>query len=57
MHEAEDLLRAAEDEAARAFQARRLRLLLQRLSRSGTNANLMVESGYFEALCERMQAR
>jgi hypothetical protein len=57
IREAEDLLRATDDAAARACHARRLRLLLERLSRSGTHANLMAESGYFEALCARMEAR
>lgn len=52
---AEDLLRAADDEAARACHAHRLRLLLERLSRSGRSSDLMAESGYFEALCARLE--
>jgi hypothetical protein len=34
-----------------------LRLLLECLSRSGTHATLMAESGYVEALRARMAAR
>ena len=57
IREAEDLLRAADDESARAMQARRLRLLLDRLNRRGTHTGLRTESGYFDALCERLEGR
>ena len=54
---AEDLLRAADDEAARARHARRLRLLMEQLARHGSGTNLMTESGYFDALCARVEGR
>jgi hypothetical protein len=57
IREAEDLLRAADDEAARARHAGRLRLLLERLNRSGRGTSLVAESGYFEALCDRLEGR
>jgi hypothetical protein len=53
----EDLLRAADDEAARARHAGRLRLLLERLGRSGRETSLVAESDYFRALCERLEGR
>lgn len=54
IRQVEDLLRAADDEAARARHARRLRLLLGRLGSDVARDNLLSESRYFEALCVRM---
>ncbi|WP_018949446.1 DUF1992 domain-containing protein [Thioalkalivibrio sp. ALMg11] len=51
---AEALLQAADDEAARQQAAKRLRLLLDRLNRSGGGRGMLSESGYFRQLCERM---
>ncbi|WP_038054760.1 DnaJ family domain-containing protein [Thioalkalivibrio sp. ALJ1] len=45
----EAILQAADDDAAR-----RLRLLLDRLNRSEEGRGMISESGYFQALCERM---
>ncbi|WP_018140055.1 DnaJ family domain-containing protein [Thioalkalivibrio sp. ALJ7] len=51
---AEAILQAADDDAARQQAARRLRLLLDRLNRSEEGRGMISESGYFQALCERM---
>ena len=50
----EALLQAADDEASRQHAARRLRVLLDRLNRSGDGRGMVSESGYFRQLCERM---
>ncbi|MFO7954404.1 DnaJ family domain-containing protein [Thioalkalivibrio sp.] len=50
----EALLQAADDEASRQHAARRLRVLLDRLNRSGHGRGMVSESGYFRQLCERM---
>ncbi|WP_026331398.1 DUF1992 domain-containing protein [Thioalkalivibrio sp. ALE11] len=54
----EALLREAEDSAGRERHSRRLRVLLDRLARergrSGGDAGLATESGYFRALCARL---
>jgi hypothetical protein len=56
IREAEDLLCAAHRNASRAIHARRLRLLLDRLNRR-THGGLLTETGYFEAVCERLEGR
>lgn len=50
----EAILQAADDNAARQQAACRLRLLLDRLNRSEEGRGIISESGYFQALCERM---
>lgn len=50
----EALLQVADDEASRQHAARRLRVLLDRLNRSGDGRGMVSESGYFRQLCERM---